>query len=138
MASLNQDFTKFAYDSFIIQFTVTSEVSNLGDYHAYWLAGEMGSTEGNSNNAIQASVRYISKSTADFPQEDIGGINFSNGKFFVTLSRDDFNWVDANGEANKTYQHELTLTDSDGSGSVVVSRGNFTINKALFPFSYRD
>lgn len=140
MASLNQNFTKFAYDSFIIQFTVTSDVGNLSDYDAVWYAGLEEQTGANS---ISNPTNFISKSTSGF--EDYGGINFDSGnsRYFVTLSKADFTFLEGNNDfnTNYTYAHELTLVSGSGAAhrvSTVVARGSFTINKALFPSSQRE
>lgn len=139
MASLNQDFTKFAQDTFNIQFTVTVDGSTTleaGSNHAYWLAAYQAPT-------TNPTTLYISKSTSGFPTDNIGGISISDNTVTVAVTKSDFgDWIDDSAEfSNSTsglvYTHELTITDSLGSGSVVVSSGAFNINKSLFPDSYR-
>ncbi len=138
MASLDQNFTKFSKDTFNIQFTVTVDGSQTledGNNHAYWLAAYQSSAAVNS--------LYVSKSTAGFPTEDIGGITISGNTVTVEVTKSDFGaWVDddqewSNSISGKIFTHELTITDNVGSGSVVVSSGDFNVNRPLFPDEFR-
>lgn len=138
MASLDQNFTKFSKDTFNIQFSVTVDGSTTledGNNHAYWLAAFQSSTA--TNNL------YISKSTPNFPSEGIGGITITGNTVTVEVTKSDFGtWIDgsdewSNSDSGKIFTHELTITDNLGSGSVVVSSGNFNINHALFPDEFR-
>jgi len=138
MASLNQNFTKYAYDTFTIQFTITTDVGDISTYKAYWSAGPVPTGIANSN-----TTKRIVKTTgaSDFSGE--GGIAYQpDNKFLVSITKDDFGWLTDNldsdaDEINATYEHELVLADSNGENSVVVSRGTFTLNKALFPSASR-
>ena len=138
MASLDQNFTKFAKDTFNIQFSVTVDgetTLEAGNNHAYWLAAFQSETA--TNNL------YISKSTSGFPNEELGGITIAGNTVTVEVTKSDFGeWVDgtdewSNSTNGKIFTHELTITDNLGSGSVIVSSGDFSINHALFPDSLR-
>lgn len=137
MASLNQNFTKYAYDTFTIQFTITTDVEDISNYKAYWSAGPVPNT---SVATVDPTKKIIKTSPNAFG--NVGGISYqADNKFLVSITRSDFGWLDDDlndlDDINTTYEHELVLADNNGQNSVVVSRGTFTLNKALFPSSSR-
>lgn len=131
MASTNQNFAKWEGDTFVIQFTINDAETELNNYKAYWacspITGSLvpGPIDANSPKTI------VKTTPGDFSQE--GNITYqSYNKFRVALKS-----TDTLGEETLSYYHELTLADSLGGNSVVVSSGTFTLNPALFPSNYR-
>lgn len=131
MASTNQNFAKWEGDTFVIQFTINDAETELNNYKAYWacspITGSLvpGPIDANSPKTI------VKTTSGDFSQE--GGIEYLSYNKFKVGIRDS----DTLGEETLDYYHELTLANSFGNNSVVVSTGTFTLNPALFPQNYR-
>jgi len=133
MASTNQNFTKWEGDTFIIQFTISDAETSLQNYQAYWACSPITQSlapsyvDGNSPKAI------IKTTPDDFG--GIGGIQYAaTDKFRVSITSSDTLNIGAD---TGSFYHELTLADSDGNNSIVVSSGIFTMQFPLFPAGSR-
>lgn len=127
MALLNQNFTKFDYDTFNIRFTITDANTDLSSgWFAWW---------GVSSAATDSSY-VIEKASAGWTSPGPTGgssseIELGTSSVTVKLGQSDFGV--GNLQPDTIYYHELVLSDtSDGSDSVVVASGDFTVNPSLF------
>lgn len=122
MALLNQNFTKFDYDTFQIKFTISDATTSLSSYSAWW---------GVSSAATDNSL-VVEKATSDWASFGVStGISMGTSSATISLSQSDFG---AGGLLpNVTYYHELILSATgDENDSVVVASGEFTVNPSLF------
>ena len=133
MASVNQNFTKWEGDTFIIQFTINDAEEDLSNYQAYWACSPITSSlapsyvDGNSPKAI------VKTTSGDYSSE--GGISYqATDKFRVSITKNDT--LDIAADTGSFY-HELTLAKNGGSDSVVVSSGTFTMLFPIFPVGNR-
>lgn len=129
MATENQNFFKHFRDTFQLIFTVTDVVEDLDNYIAQW------------NCALTPSSSIlVSKNTN--PAFTGGGadgdITISGQTISVQIDQADFIDPDGEGATNKLYTgsfyHELVIGSSgqgDGSDSVVIASGTFTVKEDL-------
>ena len=129
MATENQNFFKHFRDTFQLIFTVTDVVEDLDNYIAQW------------NCALTPSSSIlVSKNTS--PSFTGGGsdgdITISGQTISVQIDQADFIDPDNTGNVNKLYTgsfyHELVIGSSgvpDGSDSVVIANGTFTVKEDL-------
>jgi hypothetical protein len=128
MASVNQDFTKWEGDTFVIQFTINDAEIELNNYKAYWACSPV--TASLAPSYVNASSnKAIVKTTSGY-YGNIGGITYSSyNKFRVSITPSDTTNL-----TSGSFYHELTLDSvSPGNQSVVVSSGIFTLQFPLFP-----
>lgn len=133
MASVNQDFTKWEGDTFIIQFTINDAEEDLSSYKAYWACSPI--TASLAPSYVDGnSPKVIVKDTGNYYGAG-GGISYqATDKFRVSIASSDTLNITAD---TGSFYHELTLAKSDGSNSVVVSSGIFTMQFPLFPAGNR-
>ena len=129
MATENQNFFKHFRDTFQLIFTVTDVVEDLDNYIAQW------------NCALTpSSPILVSKNTN--PQFTGGGsdgdITISGQTISIQIYQADFIDPDNTGDVDKLYTgsfyHELVIGSSgipDGSDSVVIASGTFTVKEDL-------
>jgi len=122
MALLNQDFTKFDYDTFQIKFTITDATTSLSSYSAWW---------GVSSAATDTSL-VVEKATSNWASFGVStGISMGTSSATISLSQSDFGGSGL--LPNVTYYHELILSATGNENdSVVVASGEFTVNPSLF------
>lgn len=122
MALLNQDFTKFDYDTFQIKFTITDATTSLSGYSAWW---------GVSSAATDTSL-VVEKATSNWASFGVStGISMGTSSATISLSQSDFGGSGL--LPNVTYYHELILSATGNENdSVVVASGEFTVNPSLF------
>lgn len=133
MASVNQDFTKWEGDTFIIQFTINDAEEDLSGYKAYWACSPI--TASLAPSYVDSnSPKAIVKDTGNYYGAG-GGIDYqATDKFRVSITKNDT--LDIVADTGSFY-HELTLAKSDGTDSVIVSSGTFTMLFPLFPAGSR-
>jgi len=130
MASVNQNFTKWEGDRFIIQFTINDAEADLSDYQAYWACAPITASLAPSYVNADSNKAIIKTTPDDFG--NIGGIEYvATDKFRVTIDAADT--LNINTAGTGSFYHELTLADSNGNNSIVVSSGVFTLQFPLFP-----
>lgn len=129
MATENQNFFKHFRDSFQLVFTVTDVVEDLDNYIAYWAC----------STTPTSSILVDKSTTPKFSGVDtVGGITITNQTITVEITQSDFIDPSDTGLTNKLYTgsfyHELTIGSqglSDGSDSVVIASGIFTVKEDL-------
>jgi hypothetical protein len=139
MATLNQDFTKFLEDTFVLQFNITDSSTTLSNYSAFWSCQKI-----NGRNEL-AKLAIVKTTSGDFANS--GSIGYQDFNIFnVYISSSDFlrKGGGGGGTANinadlvtGSYYHELTVEPPTGTDSVVIARGTMTLVDALFPDDYR-
>jgi hypothetical protein len=107
MAALNQDFTKYRGDEFVLQFSVI-DVVDLTGYTASWKMA-----------VDENSTALVTKSSPS------NGINFISNTILVEIDKSNTNSL-----AEGKYYHELQLIDSLNQGGVI-SSGTFTLEEPL-------
>ena len=133
MASVNQNFTKWEGDTFIIQFTINDAEANLTDYKAYWACSPITTSLAPSYVDSNSPKAITKTTTGDFG--GIGGITYQEtDKFRVSITSSDTLDI---GAGTGSFYHELTLADNNGDNSIVVSSGIFTMQFPLFPAGNR-
>lgn len=133
MASVNQNFTKWEGDAFIIQFTINDAEEDLSNYKAYWACSPITASLAPSYVNANSNKAIVKTTTGDYSNE--GGIAYqATDKFRVTITKTDTLNITAD---TGSFYHELTLAKSDGTDSVVVSSGTFTMQFPLFPSTNR-
>ena len=139
MATLNQDFTKFLEDTFVLQFNITDSSTELNNYSAFWSCQKIDGRDKFAN-----TLAIVKTTSGDFA--DSGSIGYQSYNIFnVYISQSDFiSKTSQGGTANVaadlvtgSYYHELTIEPQSGEDSVVIARGTMTLVDALFPDSYR-
>jgi len=120
MATTGQDFFKFDKDTFNIKFIIT-DIASLSGYEAYWAA-----------STSPTSSALIERSTTGWDGIDTnGGITLNTTDLVVELTQSDFGVGKL--ESGSSYYHELTIGEAaDGSDSVTVAKGTFTVEPSLF------
>tara|TARA_R110000796_G_scaffold163680_1_gene280649 strand:+ start:427 stop:822 length:396 start_codon:yes stop_codon:yes gene_type:complete len=124
MASLNQSFTKFDKDTFLIRFVISDTQVNLSSYYAWWGV----STTVGSNPLIE-------KATGGWTTGASGtGLTMGSNYADITMTQADFNGNGVTGKLDVgNYYHELVIAQSsNASDSVVVANGTFNVNESLF------
>lgn len=120
MATTGQDFFKFDKDTFNIKFIIT-DITTLSGYEAYWAA----SSSPTSSVLIERSTTGWSTINTN------GGITLGTTDLTVALTQSDFGVGKL--ESGSSYYHELTIgQNADGSDSVTVAKGTFTVDPSLF------
>lgn len=127
MATENQNFFKHFRDSFNLIFTVTDVTENLSSYIVQW----------NCALTPSSSVLVQKNTNPKFNAGTVvGGINISGQTITVEITQSDF--IASAGDTDKLYTgsfyHELVIGSSglaDGSDSVVIASGIFTVREDL-------
>lgn len=160
MPVLNQNFTKFEHDTFVISYTVIDASTTLGNsnYCGWWGLGNASTIDASTSivlqgHTISATNSYnIDQTTTGTgchgvvaaedildPDSNTGPvITINNFTVNVSLSYNLFDDI-----ADGQYYHELVLMDKVSSvcyqcRSQVVSSGVLTVNQSLFTeYSYR-
>lgn len=144
MATLNQDFTKFDYDKFLIIFTITDLDSSMDSNYAAWWGTSIPAPNGSETAYVQKSSgaevaggantnfywQFDTSVPTGFPTSN--EITIGASTVTVPILQSDFGasplWVEGN-----DYYHELVLTNNKTEdNSVVVATGTFTLNYSLF------
>jgi len=130
MASVNQNFTKWEGDKFIIQFTINDAEADLQNYQAYWACSPITASLAPSYVNADSNKAIIKTTAGDYSEE--GGIAYeATDKFRVTIDAADT--LNINTAGTGSFYHELTLAANGGANSIVVSSGVFTLQFPLFP-----
>lgn len=158
MPILNQNFTKFEHDTFVIQYTVTDASTTLenSNYCGWWGLGNASTIEDSTSIELQGhsiastdSYNIAQTNTGTGCHDSPNGgallttnlgpvVAISTFTVLVSLSYDLFDDI-----ADGQYYHELVLMDKVSSicyqcRSQVVSSGVLTVNQSLFTeYSYR-
>jgi len=153
MPILNQNFTKFEHDTFVIQYTVTDASTTLGNsnYCGWWGLGNASTIDASTSielqgHTISATNSYnIDENTSGTgchdtpsgdtldPDSNLGPVITIND-FTVNVSLSYTLFADI---ADGQYYHELVLMDKVSlvcyqCRSQVVSSGVLTVNQSLF------
>ena len=154
MPVLNQNFTKFEHDAFVISYTVIDASTALGNsnYCGWWGLGDASTIDSSTSiilqgHSIQTTTSYIttvgtSNGTGCQSTPSGGTLNPSSSPdALVTISDFTVNvslsYTQFDGITDGDYYHELVLMDKVSNDcyqcrSQVVSSGVLTVNQSLF------
>lgn len=159
MPSLNQDFTRFERDEFILRFTVTDAVTTLGNssYTAWWGLSNTDEADGGVQISGHTTTNEYSSLTGYDISVNASGCSTNTG--MSTLSYDTpedvtvkvydyyvevtINLDNLTGVTDGTYYHELVLMPIVGTTayqcrSTVAATGILTVKDSQYTnYSYR-